>query len=118
MAIQATIYHNPRCSKSRSTLKILQEHDAQISEVRYLENPPSKETIKTLCTLMDVKPFEIIRTGEALFKELGLTKQDQRSDDEWLEILTANPKLIERPIVQVGDQAVMGRPPENVLELL
>jgi len=117
MAIQATIYHNPRCSKSRNTLKILQENGVSITEVRYLDNPPSKETLKTLCSLMAVTPFEIVRTGEALFKELGLTKQDQRSDDEWLEILTNNPKLIERPIVQIGDKAVMGRPPENVLQL-
>ncbi|MEA3404115.1 MAG: arsenate reductase (glutaredoxin) [Pseudomonadota bacterium] len=118
MTIQATIYHNPRCSKSRHTLQILEDKGITVSEVRYLDNPPSKETLKQLCEMMNVKPFEIIRTGEALFKELGFTKKDQRSDDEWLTILADNPKLIERPIVQMGDRAIMGRPPENVLELL
>ncbi|WP_029407552.1 arsenate reductase (glutaredoxin) [Thiomicrorhabdus sp. Milos-T2] len=114
----ATIYHNPRCSKSRNTLKILNENNININEVRYLENPPSKSELAELCELMKVKPFDIIRTGEALFSELGLTKKDSRSDDEWLDILAANPKLIERPIVRIEDKAVMGRPPENVLDIL
>ncbi len=118
MTLQATIYHNPRCSKSRTTLKLLEENQVNVEEVRYLENPPSKQKLQQLCAMMDVKPFDIIRTGEALFKELGLTKKDQRTDDEWLEILANNPKLIERPIVQVGESAVMGRPPENVLSLI
>lgn len=118
MTIKATIYHNPRCSKSRNTLHILEDHSVSVNEVRYLDNPPSKETLKQLCVMLGLKPFEIIRTGETLFKELGLSKQDQRSDDEWLDILANNPKLIERPIVQIGHRAVIGRPPENVLDLL
>lgn len=114
----ATIYHNPRCSKSRNTLKILNDNNIDINEVRYLDNPPSKQELAELCELMDVRPFDILRTGEALFTELGLTKKDLRSDDEWLDILVANPRLIERPIVKIGNQAVMGRPPENVLDIL
>lgn len=114
----ATIYHNPRCSKSRNTLKILDDNNIDINEVRYLDNPPSKQELAELCELMNVRPFDILRTGEALFTELGLTKKDLRSDDEWLDILVANPRLIERPIVKIGNQAVMGRPPENVLDIL
>lgn len=114
----ATIYHNPRCSKSRNTLKILNDNNIDINEVRYLDNPPSKQELAELCELMDVRPFDILRTGEALFTELGLTKKDLLSDDEWLDVLVANPRLIERPIVKIGNQAVMGRPPENVLDIL
>jgi len=115
---KATIYHNPRCSKSRSSLQILQENGVEIEEVRYLDETPSKATLKSLCEMMGVKPFEIIRTGETLFKELGLKKSDSKTDDEWLDLLVSHPKLIERPIVQIGDQAVMGRPPENILKIL
>ena len=114
----ATIYHNPKCSKSRSSLEILQGMPVEIEEVRYLDTPPTKALLQELCNLMGVKPLEITRTGEARFKELGLSKTDDRSDTEWLEILVANPILIERPIVRVGDKAVIGRPPENVLTLV
>lgn len=118
MQKKAVIYHNPRCSKSRNSLTILKEHDVSVVEVRYLENPPTKQVLAELCQKMSVTPFEIVRTGEELFKELGLSKQDQKSDNEWLEILIANPKLIERPIVQIGNKVVMGRPPENILSIL
>lgn len=114
----ATIYHNPRCSKSRNTLAILNENNLDVTEVRYLDQPPTKEKLAELCQLMKVQPLQIIRTGESIFKELGLSKKDERSDDEWLDIMIANPKLIERPIVQIGNKAVMGRPPENVLSIL
>ncbi|BCN93372.1 arsenate reductase (glutaredoxin) [Thiomicrorhabdus immobilis] len=118
MVKSAVIYHNPRCSKSRNTLQILNENGYQVDEIRYLENPPNKQELAELCELMKVTPLEIVRTGEDLFTELGLTKQDKRSDDEWLAILVENPKLIERPIVRVGNKAIMGRPPENVLEII
>ncbi|MDX1348183.1 MAG: arsenate reductase (glutaredoxin) [Thiomicrorhabdus chilensis] len=114
----AKIYHNPRCSKSRNSLQILLDHQFEVEEVRYLETPPSKEELTELCQLMHTTPLEIMRTGESLFKELGLSKHDQRSDDEWFEILVNNPKLIERPIVKIGGRAIMGRPPENVLHLI
>jgi len=115
---KAIIYHNPRCSKSRNTLEILKSHGLEIEEVRYLDTPPSKETLQQLCEMMAVKPVEIIRMGEAIFKELGLSKQSPLSDDQWLAILIENPKLIERPIVQIGTRAVIGRPPENVLSII
>ncbi|MEA1988369.1 MAG: arsenate reductase (glutaredoxin) [Pseudomonadota bacterium] len=114
----ATIYHNPRCSKSRNTLSILNENGFDVTEVRYLETPPSNIDLKELCQLMNKAPLEIVRIGESLFKELGLSKTDNKSDDEWLKILAQNPKLIERPIVKIGDKAIIGRPPENVLQIM
>ena len=118
MSKKATIYHNPRCSKSRNTLALLNEHQFEIEEIRYLENPPEKEKLSKLCGMLGVYPKEIVRTGEQLFKDLGLNKNDIKTDDEWLQILADNPKLIERPIVQIGDKAVIGRPPENVLSII
>ncbi|MCF6345449.1 MAG: arsenate reductase (glutaredoxin) [Thiomicrorhabdus sp.] len=115
---KAIIYHNPRCSKSRCSLEILKDKGVEIEEVHYLERTPSKATLKELCALMSVSPLKIIRTGETLFKELGLSKSDVKTDDEWLEILVTHPKLIERPIIKIGDKVVLGRPPENVLSIL
>jgi len=114
----ATIYHNPRCSKSRNALSILNENGFDVTEVRYLETPPSSTDLKELCKLMNKTPLEILRTGESLFKELELSKNDNKTDDEWLQVLAQNPKLIERPIVKIGDKAIMGRPPENVLLII
>lgn len=113
-----SIYHNPRCSKSRQTLALLKEngHDPEIIE--YLNHPPTVETLDGLCSAMGKEPLEIMRTKETLFKELGLTKKDDRPRREWLELMVANPKLIERPIVVNGERAAMGRPPEDVLGIL
>jgi arsenate reductase len=83
---EATIYHNPRCSKSRNTLSILTENNISVTEVRYLDSPPTKEELAELCKMMGVKPFDIIRTGEAEFKALGLSKTEDRSDDEWSDL--------------------------------
>lgn len=115
---KATIYHNPSCSKSRNTMAILEENNVDINEVRYLDNPPTKQELAKLCSLMKVSPLDIIRTGEDLFKELGLSKATAKSDDEWLAVMIDNPKLIERPIVRIGDKVVIGRPPENILNIL
>jgi len=116
--MKATIYHNPRCSKSRQTYQILDEAGLDIEEIRYLDNPPSVEELDQLCQAMGVEPIEITRTKEALFKALELSKDDVRSRKEWLQILVENPRLIERPIVKIGNQVVMGRPPENVKAIL
>lgn len=114
------IYHNPRCSKSRGALEILKSKftDDEIQEIRYLDNPPSKERLAEICSMLACRPFELIRTGEALFKELGLAKDDNKTDQEWLQILSENPKLIERPIIVYQNRAVIGRPPEKVNELI
>jgi len=112
------IYHNPRCSKSRSALGLLEKNGADFEIIEYLKTPPTATQLAELCQKLDVGPTAIIRSQEALFKELGLSLTDERSPQEWFEILAANPKLIERPIVVNGKQAVIGRPPERVLDLL
>lgn len=118
MTKQATLYHNPRCSKSRSCFEILMKHDYDIIEVRYLENPPSPETLGQLCYAMHKSPLEVTRTQEELFKILKLDQNPPKNDQAWLEILSQNPKLIERPIIQIGDKVIIGRPPEALLTLL
>ncbi|MEP3349775.1 MAG: arsenate reductase (glutaredoxin) [Marinomonas sp.] len=110
-----TIYHNPRCSKSRQTLQLLEEHNIQPDVRLYLQEPPSVDELKRILNLLDMSPLELMRTKEALYKELGLNKDS--SDEERLQAMHQNPKLIERPIVIHNDQAKLGRPPENVLEL-
>lgn len=86
--------------------------------VRYLDKPPSLEELGRICDLLGVEPQALVRSKEKLFRELGLSLTDDRSRQEWLRILADNPRLIERPIVVRGDRAVIGRPPENVLDLL
>lgn len=112
------IYHNPRCSKSRQALELLREKGIEPKIIRYLEETPSVSELDDLCSLLGKEPLDITRTGEELFKQLGLAKTDQRDRMGWLTILASNPKLIERPIVCSGARAVLGRPPENVLTLL
>lgn len=113
-----TIYHNPRCSKSRQTLALIEDAGHTPAVVDYLNTPPDVDTLRALVTALGVPVTQIIRFKEALAKELGLSAQDSRSDDDWLQLLAEHPKLLERPIVVRGDQAVVGRPPENVTALL
>jgi arsenate reductase len=112
------IYHNPRCSKSRQTLVLLEENNVSPEIVLYLETAPDKKELRILCQQLGCSPTEIIRFKEDLAKEIGINKNDQRDDEEWFGILASNPKLLERPIVTDGNRAVVGRPPENVLELI
>ena len=112
------ILHNPRCSKSRQTLELLKEKGFDPEIILYLENPQSKEELKGVCQKLGKNPLEITRVKEPLFKKLGLSKNDNRSDEDWLGILAHNPKLIERPIVLHNHKAAVGRPPEKVLEIL
>jgi arsenate reductase len=112
------IYHNPRCSKSRQTKAILDDRNLDYDVIEYLQHPPSEQELKKILMLLGKTPLDVIRSGEKLFKELGLSKQDERNDDEWIRIMVANPKLIERPIVVNGNRAAMGRPPEAVLDIL
>lgn len=115
---ETCIYHNPRCSKSRLALDLLRNHKIEPTIILYLETPPSADRLDALCRAMGKEPLEITRTKEPLFKELGFSKKDVRSRSEWLKILAQHPKLIERPIVVRGNEVVVGRPPERVLELL
>ncbi len=110
------IYHNNRCSKSRNTLKIIEESGVDIEIVNYLISPPSKEELKHILDLLNLPADQLIRKGEAIFKENF--KGKQFSNDEWIDIMIENPKLIERPIVVHNGKAVIGRPPENVNLLL
>ncbi len=113
-----TIYHNPRCSKSRRTKAILDEKGLDYTVVEYLNEPPSEKWLADILGMLGKKPLELIRSGEALFKELGLSEKDERPDGEWIRIMVENPGLIERPIVINGNRAVLGRPPEDVLQIL
>ena len=116
--MKAVIYHNPRCSKSRATLELLTERGVEPEIIHYLETPPSPSELKRILKLLDRSAPEIIRFKEAQAKQQGLSASDQRSEDEWLDILATTPKLLERPIVVIDGKAAIGRPPENVLALL
>jgi len=110
------IWHNPRCSKSRETLKLLEAQGITPDVRLYLEDAPDEATLREVADLLGKRPVEMMRVKEALFKELGLTKDD--SDDTLFAAMASHPKLIERPIVLNNGKAAMGRPPESVLGIL
>lgn len=114
---EVTIYHNPRCSKSRETLKLLQEHDVALREIRYLETPPDPATLSDLLDKLGLPARELLRKNESEYKELGLA-DPALEERKLLEAMSEHPRLIQRPIVVRGNKAVLGRPPENVLNLL
>lgn len=109
------IYHNPRCSKSRQTLEILNSSDYEISIVKYLDSPPSKEELEELLQLLNKAPIDLVRKNEAIWKTHF--KGKSLSDDAIIAAMITHPKLIERPIVVHKGKAVIGRPPELVKEL-
>lgn len=111
-----TIYHNPRCSKSRNTLSLLNENGVEPEIVLYLENPPSAGDIKKLLKKLGIAAEALVRRGEDEYKQAGLSKAS--TEAEIVAAMAHYPKLIERPIVIKGNSAVLGRPPENVLGLL
>ncbi len=113
-----TIYHNPRCSKSRQTLQLIKERkdDAEIQIVEYLKEHPSREEFVKVLAKLNMKPTELIRKGEEIYKKE--LKSLNLTDDEWIDVMLENPKLIERPIVIKDNKAILGRPPENVFEFL
>ena len=111
------IYHNPRCSKSRQTLALLEEHGLQPEVIRYLETPPTAEELSVLVKALGCSVRDIIRVKESEYKELGLDSPSL-SDEQLLQALGSHPKLIERPIVTHRGKAAMGRPPEQVLGLI
>ena len=115
---EPTVYHNPRCSKSRQTLELLRERGFEPQVVDYQKAPPTVAELGGILDMLGAEPLAVTRTQETLFKELGLSEDDDRSRSEWLQILHDHPKLIERPIVVHGDRAAIGRPPESVLALL
>lgn len=115
--MSVTIYHNPRCSKSRQTLALLEDRGIAPVVVEYLADAPSQDELRDVLVKLGKRPRDIMRRGEAVYKELGLADTDL-SDDALITAMAAHPILIERPIVIAGEKAALGRPPEAVLEIL
>ena len=113
---EVVIYHNARCSKSRSACEIVAGRGVDARIVEYLKTPPGKDELRELLQKLGMKPSELVRRGEEVFKENYAGKS--LDEEQWLDALVAHPVLIERPIVVRGDRAVIGRPPEKVIELL
>ena len=111
------IYHNPRCSKSRQTLQLLEEKGIQPEVIEYLKAAPSKSELESVLNLLALRPCDLIRKGESIYKELNL-KDDSLSDEQLVSAMLKNPILIERPIVLANGKAAIGRPPESVLDIL
>ncbi|QPM90356.1 arsenate reductase (glutaredoxin) [Pseudooceanicola algae] len=111
-----TIWHNPRCSKSREALKLLQDAGADLTERRYLDNPPDGTDLRVILAMLGVPAIAMMRVREPLFRELGLSRDD--SEEVLIDAMSKHPRLIERPIAFQGKRAVIGRPPETVLELI
>jgi arsenate reductase (glutaredoxin) len=115
--MSVTIYHNPRCSKSRQTLALLEERGIEPDVVLYLETPPTFATLDALLKSLGMEPRALMRKGEEAYKSLNLA-DSVRTRQELIEAMVAHPILIERPIVTHGDRAALGRPPEQVLQIL
>ncbi|MBA3900937.1 MAG: arsenate reductase (glutaredoxin) [Bacteroidetes bacterium] len=116
MKTEFTIFHNPRCTKSRETLKLLREKGVEPVVVEYLKNIPTKKKLEMILMKLHIKPVDLVRKTEALYKEKY--KKLTMSDEEWIQVMLENPVLIERPIVIRGNKAIIGRPPEQVLTLI
>ncbi|GIZ13232.1 arsenate reductase (glutaredoxin) [Pseudomonas sp. NCCP-436] len=112
-----TLYHNPRCSKSRGALELLENRGLQPTVIRYLETPPNADELRTLLGKLGISARELLRKGEDEYRELELA-DTSLSEAQLIEAMVSHPRLIERPILVAGDRAVVGRPPEKVLELL
>ncbi|MCP4054926.1 MAG: arsenate reductase (glutaredoxin) [Mesoflavibacter sp.] len=110
------IYHNPRCRKSREGLQILEESGKDFEIVKYLENTPTKEELSDIIKLLGIKPIDLVRKNESIWKENY--KNKQLSDNEIITAMVENPKLIERPIVVNKNKAIVGRPPENIKKII
>lgn len=113
---QVTIYHNPRCSKSRQTLELLKQNDVEPEVVEYLKTPPNTAELKEVLEKLELSADQLMRKKEDIYKELGLAGIN--NEDELITAMVNNPKLIERPIVIRGNKAAIGRPPEAVLDIL
>ena len=112
-----TIFHNPRCSKSRATLALLQKRGLEPAIRLYLEDPPDAGELRTILGRLGIPARELLRKGEAEYREQGLA-DTKLSEDELIAAMAATPRLIERPIVLAGERAAIGRPPESVLAIL
>lgn len=117
MSQDVTIYHNPRCSKSRQTLALLRERGVEPRIVPYLEEPPDAATLKALLSALELEPRQLMRRKETAYQDLGLA-DESLSSDALITAMVEHPVLIERPIVVTSRGAALGRPPENVLDIL
>lgn len=115
--MSVTLYHNPRCSKSRQTLQLLQERGIEPQVIEYLKTPPDADTLRAILAQLGIGPRDLLRRKEAEYKALGLDNPEL-SDAELIQAMIEHPRLIERPIVLTDKGAAIGRPPENVLEVL
>lgn len=113
--METTIWHNPRCSKSRQTLALVEARDASVTVRRYLDDPPTADELRAVLDQLGIEPRALMRTNEPEYRELGLA--DVTDHDALIDAMAQHPRLIERPVVIVGDRARLGRPPEDVLEL-
>jgi arsenate reductase len=111
-----TVYHNTRCSKSREACSILEEEGIKFETIEYLKTPPTQAKIKELLKMLGIKAEALVRKSEPLFKEKFAAKK--LTETQWIKVLADNPILIERPIIVKGNKAIIGRPPEKVLELI
>ena len=112
-----TVYHNPRCSKSRAAMEYLEENGIEAEVVKYMDSPPDADDLKELLTMLGMTPRELMRKHEKVFKEAGLD-DPTFTDDELIEAMTQCPSLIERPIVVNNGKAVLARPPETMQDIL
>ncbi len=112
-----TLYHNPRCSKSRGALELLEARGLTPNVVRYLDTPLDAAQLRSLLSKLNISARQLLRTGEDEYKTLNLADSSV-SDEQLIEAMAAHPKLIERPILVAGNKAVIGRPPEKILEIL
>lgn len=110
-----TLYHNPRCSKSRAALELLKNREIDATVVEYLKTPPDRETLQSILALLDIKPAQLLRRSEALVKTLEL---GDATDDVIIDAMLEHPILIERPILTTADTAVIGRPLDHIVDLL
>ena len=111
-----TIWHNPRCSKSRNAVTLLEEKGIKADIVKYLDTPPTKEELVALLKMLGISARALMRTKEAIYKELNL--KEETDEDKLIEAMVENPKLIERPIVIKDGKAAIGRPIENIIDLV
>lgn len=110
------IYHNPRCSKSRQTLEIIKQQGVEIEIIEYIKTPPTIKTLKLILTKLKISAIDLVRKNEEIWKEKGGNKN--LTNEEIIELMVDHPKIIERPIVLNKNQAIIGRPPENVLKII
>ena len=115
--MKVQILHNPRCSKSRTTLQLLQENGVEPEIIQYLDTPPSSDQLVSILGKLNLKPRELMRKGQSEYKDMGLDNP-QLSDEQLITAMQEAPILIERPIVMANGKAAIGRPPESVLKIL